>query len=204
MRKLIFAINITIDGCFDHTAVIADDELHDFYTNLLNNVDAVLFGRKTYQLMENFWPKAHEYSGITKSLLAFADKINSIPKIVFSKTLNKVNWNNTTLIKGNIIDEVLKLKQQGTSEREIKDEDLQFRPGISISSLSIASTFMNLNLIDEYWFVVHPIILGKGRRLFEEIPEPFNGNNKLNFKLINTETFKSGAVVLHYEKRNDI
>ena len=199
-RKLIFAINMTIDGCFDHTAMIADDELHDFYTSLLNNVDAVLFGRKTYQLMESFWPIAYEDSLATKSILAFADKINNIPKIVFSKTLDKVNWNNTTLITGNIVEEVLKLKQQEASENGTEEEDLKYRPGISIGSLSIASIFMKLNLIDEYWFVVHPVILGKGKRLFEGIPDPFDGNGRLNLKLISTETFKSGVVVLHYEK----
>ena len=111
-RKLIWAINITIDGFADHTAVIADDELHDFYTDLLSNVDAVLFGRKTYQLLESYWPIAPEDSKGTKSMIKFANTINDILKIVFSKTLNKVFWNNTTLIKEDITDEVLKMKRQ--------------------------------------------------------------------------------------------
>src|SRR5919106_465602 len=103
-RKIIFAINITIDGFADHTAVIADDELHDFYTDLLTTVDIVLFGRKTYQLLESFWPVAHEDSRSTKSMLRFADKINSIRKIVFSNALNEVHWSNTSLIKENMIE----------------------------------------------------------------------------------------------------
>ena len=105
-RKLIWAINVTIDGFADHTAVIADDELHDFHTDLLGNVDIVLFGRKTYQLMESYWPVAPEDPAATKSMIKFANTINSIPKIVFSKTLQKVAWNNTRLIKEKITEEV--------------------------------------------------------------------------------------------------
>lgn len=86
MKKLIFAINVTIDGFADHTAVIADDELHDFYTNLLNDADTLLFGRKTYQLMESYWPQAQNDPQATKSMIEIANKINSLPKIVFSKT----------------------------------------------------------------------------------------------------------------------
>jgi dihydrofolate reductase len=189
-RKIIFAINMTIDGCFDHTAVIADDELHKFYTTLLNDVDIVLFGRKTYQLMESFWPKAHEDSRSTKSMLAFADKINNMHKIVFSKTLTEANWKNTSINKGNLVDKVLNLKKKKSSAEK----------NISAGSISIASALIKKNLIDEYWFVIQPIILGKGRRLFDEMPGPFSGNNKLNLKLISTETFKSGVVVLHYGK----
>jgi len=110
MRKLIWAINATIDGSTDHTAVTADDELLNFHTDLLGTVDIILFGRKTYQLMESYWPNAPEDPKATKGMIRFADIINSMPKIVFLKTLNKVTWNNTKLIKENITDEVLKLK----------------------------------------------------------------------------------------------
>ena len=84
MRKVIFAINNTIDGYADHTTVIADDELHDFYTNLLNDVDAILMGRKTYQLMESFWPVASKDARSTKSMIRFANIFNPMRKIVFS------------------------------------------------------------------------------------------------------------------------
>jgi dihydrofolate reductase len=181
LRKLIFAVNVTIDGFADHTAVIADDELHDFYTNLLSTVDIVLFGRKTYQLLESYWPKAPEDPNATKSMTEFANKINSLPKIVFSKTLDKAGWNNTRLIKGNIIDEVLKLKEQSGKS-------------LSIGGLSIASTFMKHGLIDEYWFLVQPIILGRGKRLFEGITD------RISLKLVDEKTFNSGVVVFHYKK----
>jgi dihydrofolate reductase len=183
MRKLIFAINVTIDGFADHTAMIADDELHDFFTNLLNTVDISLMGRKTYQLMESYWPKAPEDPHATRSDIEFANKINSMQKIVFSKTLDKVTWNNTRLVKENIIEEVKQLKEQ---------------PGnsISISGLSTASIFMKQGLIDEYWILVHPIILGSGRRLFERL------DNSIHLELADTRKFNSGVVVLQYKKGN--
>ena len=181
MRKIIFAINITIDGFADHTAVIADDELHDFYTNLLNTVDTVLLGRKTYELMVNFWPNAKENPRSTKSIIKFADKYNNVSKVVFSKTLNDVSWNNTKLNKGSMIDEVVKMKKQSGKN-------------ISAGSLSIASALTEKQLIDEYWFLIQPIILGKGKLLFEDL------NRRSNLKLVDTKTLKSGVAVLHYQK----
>jgi dihydrofolate reductase len=181
MRNVIFAINITVDGFADHTAVIADDELHEFYTDLLDTADVVVLGRKTYELMACFWPHAREDPGSTESMIRFADKFNSVSKVVFSKTLNKVNWNNTTLNKGNMIDEVMKLKEQNGKS-------------ISAGSLSIASALAEKQLIDEYWFLVQPIVLGKGKPLFESL------NKKFNLKLIDTKNLNSGVVVLHYRK----
>ena len=109
MRKVIFAINITIDGFADHTVGIADDELHDFFTNLLKKEDLILFGRKTYELMEDFWPNAKDDSRITKSMIEFSEIINSIKKIVFSKTLEKVNWQNSELCKNELVEEIQNL-----------------------------------------------------------------------------------------------
>ena len=179
MRKVIFAINITINGFADHTAMIADAELHDFFTDLLNEVEVVLFGRKTYQLMESYWPNARNDSRSTESEKYFADKINSVAKIVFSKTLTSVSWQNSRLSKKELIEEVSELKKQNGKN-------------ISIGSLSLASQLLTANLIDEYYFVVHPLVVGNGKRLFE------TSNKKLDLKLIETAKFKSGAVVLHY------
>lgn len=180
MRKLIWAINATIDGFTDHTALIADDELHNFHADLLGTVDIILFGRKTYQLMESYWPNAPEDPKATKSTIRFADRINGMSKILFSKTLNKVTWNNTKLIKENITDEVLKLKEQPGN-------------GISIGSISIASHFMKPGMIDEYWFLVQPVILGRGKHLVEGIQD------RHNLELLDTKSLKSGIVVLHYQ-----
>ncbi len=181
MRKVTFSINITIDGFADHTAGIADSELHDFFADLLDSADIVLLGRKTYEMMASYWPFADQDPRNTKSELRFAEKYNSISKLVFSKTLKEVNWTNTTLAKNNLIDEVTKLKNQSGKY-------------IFAGSLSIASALAEKNMIDEYWILVHPIVLGKGKPLFEDL------QSRINLKLIETKTFKSGVVVLHYKK----
>jgi len=179
MRKLVFAINVSLDGFADHTVAIADDELHQFFSSLLDETDIELFGRVTYQLMESYWPHAHNDPNATCVILEFADRFNSISKIVFSKSLLKAEWNNTKLIKGNAIEEVKKLKQQ---------------PGknISIGGISLATALMKAGLIDEYLILIHPVAAGKGRQLFEGI------NEKRKLKLADTQVFKSGVVVLHY------
>ena len=181
MRKVIFSINVTINGYADHTNVIADDDLHDFFTDLLNDVDVALFGRKTYQLMESYWPNARNYSRCTDSEKYFADKINSVNKIVFSKTLNSVSWENSELRKKDLIEEVSTLKKQNGKN-------------ISIGSLSLASQLLTTKLIDEYYFLVHPFVLGDGNRLFDTF------NQKLELTLIDTIKFRSGVIVLHYRK----
>ncbi len=180
MRKLIFSINVSLDGFADHTVAIADDELHDFYTDQLNTIDTILFGRVTYQLFESYWPHAPEDPEATKSMIAFADKINAMPKIVFSKMLQNVNWNNTTLIEKDMVKEVIRLKEGDG------------RGSLSIGGISAIQTFMKLKLVDEFWLLVHPVIVGNGQRLFNGI------NEKLDLKLVDTKTFRSGVVVLHY------
>ena len=162
-----------------HVAVAADDELHDFFSGLLDVTDIAVFGRATYQLMEGYWPRAHEDPRATRSMLDFADKFNAIPKIVFSRTLQKAEWNNTRLATTDMVDEVTSLK---------------LRPGrnISLGGINISQQFMRLGLIDEYWLVVHPVVVGKGKRLFDGLSE------KIDLKLVDTKVFKSGVVVLHY------
>ena len=180
MRKLVYECNVSLDGFADHTAAgVVDDELHYFFSGLLDDTDIELFGRVTYQLMESYWPFAHEDPKANRGMLEFADKFNAIPKIVFSNSLQKADWNNTKLIKGDAVEEVKKLKQQ---------------PGknISIGGIHLASTLMNAGLIDEFWILIHPVIVGKGRRLFEEIKE------RQNLKLVETKKLNSGVVALHY------
>jgi len=181
MRKLIFAINITVNGSADHTEVIADDELHDFYTELLDDIDVILFGRKTYQLMESFWPIVHKDSRTTQSILRFADKINSLQKIVVSKTLKEFQWKNSKLFSGDLKKEILKMKEQNGKN-------------ISVSGLSLAAELTNLGLIDEYWFLIQPIISGNIERIFNNITK------RTNMKLIRAKEFNSGVVALHYRK----
>jgi len=181
MRKVIFAINITINGFADHTVGIVDAELHNFFSDILDNADVILFGKKTYQLMESYWPNAWKNSGSTESEKRFADKINPIEKIVFSNTLKKVAWQNSVLSEKDPVTTVLELKRQ---EGKI----------ISVGSLSIASQLFNENLIDEFWFAVHPVISGKGPLLFNGI----DINTELKF--VDSKKLNSGVVVLHYHK----
>ncbi len=137
--------------------------------------DALLLGRVTYQIFAAFWPTAPEDDPIAK-------KLNSVPKYVVSTTLNKVEWNNSTLIKGNLAEEVAKLKQQ---------------PGSGTLSVTgsgkLAQTLMQQDLVDEYDLWVHPIVLGSGKRLFA------GGIAPINLKLVGTKTTGSGIVILTYQ-----
>jgi len=184
MRKVIAAINMTLDGFCDHTAGIPDEEIHQHYTELLNEGDAILYGRITYQLMEYWQPLVKNPSG-EKTMDDFAMAIDKIPKIVFSHTLKNVEWESAKLAKRPIEEEVLALKQQ---------------PGrdILVGSRSLIIHLMKLNLIDEYQLCVHPVVVGGGLPLFENI------NDRTILKLIKTKTFRGGAVTLYYEPtRND-
>lgn len=187
MRKLIAAINMTLDGYCDHTAGIADDELHDHYTQLLKGAGAIIYGRITYQLMESYWPTVVKTPTGNKSTDEFAVIIEDIPKIVFSRTLTAVDsvgigWKNTRLVKRDVKEEVLALKQQ--EERDIL-----------VGSPSLIVTLMKLNLIDEYQLCVHPVVVGKGLPLFRDI------NDRTVLNLSKTKSFGSGAIVLFYEPK---
>jgi dihydrofolate reductase len=184
MRKVIAAINMTLDGFCDHTAGIPDEEIHQHYTELLNEGDAILYGRITYQLMEYWQPLVKNPSG-EKTMDDFAMAIDKIPKIVFSHTLKNVEWESAKLANGTIEEELLQLKQQ---------------PGrdILVGSRSLIIQLMKLNLIDEYQLCVHPVVIGSGLPLFENI------NDRTILKLIKTKTFSGGAITLYYEPtKND-
>ena len=179
MRNVVFAINITVDGYCGHESVIADDELHEHFTGLLRDSDIEIFGRNTYHLMYPYWHEVAMNQSESKATNEFARTYDAIPKIVFSTTLKNVEWNNTTLLHSNLQEEVVKLKQQ---------------PGknIFVGGLNIASQLAQSNLIDEYRFLIQPIIAGKGPRLFESV-------NNLALELIGSKTFRSGVVELHYK-----
>ena len=179
MRKVIAAINMTIDGFCDHTAGIPDEEIHQHYTELMGEGDVILYGRTTYQLME-FWQTILENPSEEKSMNDFAMAIDKIPKIVFSHTLKNVEWESATIAKRNLNEEVLKLKQQSGKD-------------IFVGSRSLIIQLMKLNLIDEYQLCVHPVVAGSGLPLFENI------NDRTVLKFIKTKTFSGGAVILYYE-----
>src|SRR6187399_1956330 len=161
MRKLIAAINMTLDGFCDHTAGIADEELHQHYTELLKNAGTLLYGRITYQLMENYWPAIVKKPTGIKSMDEFAVAIDNIPKIVFSNTLKNVEWKTAKLAKREIKEEVLELKQS----RDGGSKD------IFVGSPGLIVALTNLHLIDEFQLCVHPVIAGSGLPLFKNIQD---------------------------------
>ena len=177
MRKVIAAINMTIDGFCDHTSAIADDETHDHYTNLIRNAGDLLYGRTVYQMMESYWPILIENPSGNKSSDDFAQAIDDVSKVVFSNTLNEVHWKNARLAKLNLFNEINKLKQEEGNP-------------IFIGSPGLIAQATAKDLIDEYQICVHPIIAGEGLPLFKNIPEL-----KL-LQLTKTKTFNCGAVIL--------
>ena len=180
MRKIIAAINMTLDGFCDHTAIIPDDEIHQHYADLLSTADTVLYGRITYQLME-FWRTVVENPTGNKAMDEFALIMDNVPKIVFSHTLKNVEWKSAKLASRAIEDVVLELKQQSGKD-------------IFVGSRSLILQLMKLNLIDEYQLCVHPVVAGSGSPLFENI------NDRTILKLLKTKIFKSGAIILYYNR----
>lgn len=181
MRKLIAAINMTLDGFCDHTAANADNELHQHYNDLFIRADTLLYGRITYQLMEDYWPAIVNNPTGNKPIDDFAVLIENMNKIVFSRTLKNVNWKNARLARGTIQEEVAELKGQ-----EGKD--------ILAGSPSLIVSLLKFELFDELQLCVHPIILGKGLELFKDI------NKRIDLKLTKTKVLGSGAVVLYYTR----
>jgi dihydrofolate reductase len=184
MRKLIFAINTTLDGCVEHTKQFVDEETLEHFTHLMREVDLQAFGRKTYQLMVPYWPEVLKNPSATKADTEFARAFDSTSKIVFSRSLATAEDRNTRIVRTNLREEMLKLKQEQGKN-------------ILVGGVDIPSQLMELGLIDEYRFVVGPIVAGAGRRLFEGVSLP----EKLQLTLVESKVFKSGCVALHYSKQ---
>ena len=184
MRNVIFAINITMDGCCDHTKVVGGDELLEHYTQLLREVDLQVFGRKTYHLMVPSWPEVAKNPSETKASIEFARMFDSINKIVFSRSLDRAEDENTRIVRGNLRDEILKLKQEKGKN-------------ILVGGVDVPSQLVELGLVDEYRFVVQPIVAGEGRRLLDRA----SLRERLQLKLVESRILKSGCVALRYLKQ---
>ena len=181
MRNLIFAINITLDGCCDHTKQSVDEETLEYFTHLTREADLQVFGRKTYQLMVPYWPEVLKNQSATKADTEFARAFHSINKLVFSRTLAGADDRNTRVVRTDLRDEILRLKQE---------------PGknMLVGGVDIPSQLIELGLVDEYRFVVGPIIAGAGRRLLEGV----SLRERLQLRLVDSKIFKSGRVALRY------
>jgi len=177
MRKVILHMMASLDGFIEGPNKELDwhawdDEMEKYADDLLSTVDAILLGRVAYELFADYWPSAKD---------SITPKMINLPKIVFSKTLEKVEWKNSRLVKENIAEEMSKMKQQ-------PGKDL-----VLFGGAGIASTFIKLGLIDEYRIIVNPVVLGRGNPLFKGLKD------KLNLKLLKTKTYSSGNVILYYQ-----
>ena len=206
MRKVILSEALTLDGYFagphgEFDWPLADEEF-ERYTNdeTFSNVDTILFGRVTYEMMASYWPEALTNSSgrmagadgvefavptaVSNTHNEIARKMNSLQKIVFSRTLEKVEWRNSTIIREIIPEDIKKIKSQGGGDM------------IILGSGSVASEFAKNNLIDDYRLFVNPIVLGEGRKLFAW------QNSRLKLDLVGTKAFKSGAVELRFASKH--
>lgn len=184
MRKLIYGINLTLDGCCDHTKAMGYEDVHQYFTEFMRGGDLLVYGRITYELMVPFWPDVAKSQSMDEVSNEFARVFDSIDKLVFSQTLDKVEDEKTRIARTNLQEEIIKLKQQ-----EGRD--------ILLGGVDLPSQLIELGLVDEFHFIIQPIIVGEGRRLL-------NGTNlveKLDLKLVESKVFKSGCVALHYIKQ---
>ncbi len=178
MPNLIAAINATIDNDYDHRSGIADEELHDHYTKLLNSADTILYGHKTYVLMQ-YWQEVLQNPGGNKAEDDFAQAINRISKIVFSHTLKEAGWDTARMAQRSLEEEVAALKQNAEGD-------------ILVGSASLIIQLLNLGMVDELQLCLHPVISGEGESLFKDI------THRIRLNLTQTKIFDSGAVVLYY------
>ena len=178
MRKVIVSNLMSLDGFFEgpnHELdwFVVDEEFFAYARDMLRGVDTILFGRKTYQHMADYWPSAPAEE--------IADQMNNLPKIVFSRTLESAEWQNSTLVKNDAVAEISKLKQ-------LPGKDM-----VILGSASLASFLLQRGLIDEYRVILNPVLLGSGSPLFQDVKQ------RLRLKLSRTKLFGSGVVVLYYQ-----
>lgn len=179
MRKVIAAFNMTLDGVCDHTTGIPSEDLHRHYTDLLNSSGVVLYGRITYELMQFWKTRVQDPSG-NRTMDDFAVSMDTVPKLVFSNTLKDTNWNSAKLSDRPLHEKVLELKQQPGKD-------------ILVGCRSLITQLLSIDLIDEFQICVHPVIEGKGLKLFDQITD------RIMLKLMKIKTLNSGSIVVYYE-----
>jgi dihydrofolate reductase len=185
LRKVIFGINITVDGCCDHTKGTGYEDIHEYFTDLMRDADLLVYGRKTYQLMVPYWPEvAKNHSGKTKATNEFAQVFDAIDMVVFSRTLEMVEGKNRRIVRTSPQEEITRLKQE---------------PGknILLGGVDLPSQLVESGLVDEFHFVVQPKLAGEGRRLFDSVNLP----EGLPLKLVESKILTSGCVALRYVKQ---
>jgi dihydrofolate reductase len=187
MRKIVLLMHVSLDGYVagpngEMDWIKLDDNLWDYVTSVTNDADAALFGANTYKMMESYWPTADKQLGADKHDIDHAKWVNNVPKFVFSEKPIQTDWQGAKVIHDNIEKEMTALKEQ---------------PGknlLILGSPSLAQSFMRLNLIDEFRLNVNPVILGEGKKLFDNIHQP------INLSLVSTQVFESGVLAVTYNK----
>jgi dihydrofolate reductase len=183
MGLLTFALNVTLDGCCDHREGIADDELHDYFTRLMDESEAMLWGRVTYELMESAWPAVARDENAPRAMREWALKLEVKPKYVVSASRRDFPWTNTFRIEGDLQEAVRQLKEKTPG-------------GVLVGSPTLGAALEQLDLIDEYRLVVHPVLAGHGPTLFQGL-EPSR-----RLELVSTQRLKSGVMALHCRRKN--
>jgi dihydrofolate reductase len=182
MGLLIFALNVTLDGCNDHREAIADEELHDYFTELMDAAGAMLFGRTTYELMENAWPAVARDENAPRWAREWARKLEAKPKYVVSASRRDFPWNNTFRVEGDLHEAV----------RQLKDKTPR---GVLVGSPMLSAALERLGLIDEYRIVIHPILAGHGPTLFHGL------ERSRRLELVSTKRLNSGVMATHYRRK---
>jgi dihydrofolate reductase len=182
MGLLTFGLNVTLDGCCDHREGIADDELHDFWTQLMDSAGAMLWGRVTYELMESAWPAVARDPNAPRAMLEWARKLEVKPKYVVSNSRRDFPWTNTFRIEGDLRAKVTELKEKTPQ-------------GVLVGSPTLASALEKMGLIDEYRLVVHPVIAGHGPRLFDGLAP------SRSLELVSMTRLTSGQLATHYRRK---
>ena len=182
MGKLTFAINVTLDGCVDHREGVADAELHEHFTRLMDGAEAMLFGRVTYEMMESHWPAVARDENATADQREWAQKLDSKRKYVVSRSRHAFPWQNTVHLVGDLREAVVALKAKTAGE-------------VLLGGPALAAQLEKLDLIDEYHLVVHPVLAGHGPTLLPGL----EGSRQL--ELLATQRFAGGQMAMHYRKK---
>ena len=182
MGLLTFGINVTLDGCCDHAVGVVDDGLHDYFTGLMDQAGAMLWGRTTYELMEGAWPAIARDEQAPRAEREWARKLEAKPKYVVSTTRRDYPWANTFHVQGDLREAVERIKARTPA-------------GVLVGSPRLGAELQRLDLIDEYRLVVHPVLAGRGPRLFDGLGAP------RQLERVSVRTFKGGQTAMHFRRR---
>jgi dihydrofolate reductase len=185
MRKIVLMMSVSLDGLIEGPNReidwhLVDDELHQHFNDVLGEMGAFLSGRVTYQLMAGFWPTADADPHCTGPVAEFARIWRNMPKVVFSRTLKHADWH-TTIVRDVVVEDILALKAQDGGD-------------LALGGADLAAEFLRHDLVDEFRVYVHPVLVGRGKRLFPE------ADALTNLRLIDSHRFGNGVVLLHYER----